>query len=335
MRPQSSLGDIKPSQRFDHTAGNYLLIGRVIKVWHRKHSADVEIIDGQGAVVGRLLGSEETEGAFSCRILERYAGYDSDLEKSFGDVTPIQKGCIVLVGFINNFKQQPVILGCLHSTKASQNVLTDFYPIYDERLAYECLKMNRLQDYFYQDGRGQIEIALHSKSFITSSNTHELDDSRNGFDYADLKVKDKSTQETVSHDDGCKPLDWLAVFRDSLDDKVSKFIKILLSATKGMFRITKDTHENKLTFIELGENGDFRVKQQLDSYIHDQSKSYTEFKVGGDGVINIEQSIDGKISTIMVTPEGISIQNSGKLLISAKDVEINAKDITVNAEKEV
>ena len=333
MRLQSSLGDVSAKQRFDHNAGCYLMVGKVERVWKRKHTADVIIINEQGAPIGKIFGSEATEGAFTCRILERYAGYDSNLQKSFGDVTPIQKGCTVLVGFINNLKEQPVILGCLHSTNPNQNNLTDFHPIYDERLAYECIKMNRLQDYFYQDGKGQIEIALHTKSFVTSSCTHELDDARDSFDYKDLRVKDKTTKDTVSYSDGAnRPLDWLAVFRDSFNDAVSGWLQFLLSATKGVFRITKDTRENKLTFIELGSNGDFRVRQQLDSYVHDEGQSYTEFKVRSDGIINIEQSVDGEKSTLLITPNGITLKNSGKLSIKAKEVELTADAITLDVE---
>ena len=126
IRNQSGLGQRVQETKKDQNMGGMLLFGTVIKVYQKNHSADVEIQNNQ---YGTLSSSDSNQGRYACRILENYAGFDSELRVSFGKVTPIQKGCGVIVGFINNFKAQPVILGCIHDVDGEKNILPSEYPL--------------------------------------------------------------------------------------------------------------------------------------------------------------------------------------------------------------
>ena len=144
IRNQASLGNSTREIRKDQNMSGMLLFGKVIKVYHKNHSADVKIMNNQH---GNLMTSERNEGKYACRILESYAGIDSDLGVSYGTVTPIQVGCYVVVGFINNYKSQPVILGCIHDSTVSK-ILPEEYPVTDTSEMYRKTILTRLQDYY-------------------------------------------------------------------------------------------------------------------------------------------------------------------------------------------
>lgn len=321
MRAQSNLGDMTQRGRKDLNMGGTLMIGKVTKVHHKWHTANVTIID-TGDVIS---SSEGVEGKYACRILERNAGYDETLKVTYGTITPIQKGDFVLVGFLRNLKSQPVILGSFHSLDMALNLLPNEYPVKGDDTKYERLTVTRTQDYNWFSGTGEFELSHHSKSFIAGS-MKDLDDSREGFGYQDLHVKDKNGNTIGLDENHFTPLDFLIVLRDKFSDAASGFLKLWASAKKGAFRISKDAGNNKLTYIELKEDNTFKIKQQLDSHVRDSSNNYTEFVVSGEGNIEINRVNGGDKTTI-------NLNNSGELKIETpQSVTVNSdKDISLNS----
>lgn len=340
MRLQSSLGDMIARDRKDLNMNGYLMVGKVIKVHHKWHTADVKIVD-TGDVIS---GSKATEGKFSCRILERYAGYDEELQVSYGEITPIQKDAFVLIGFLRNLKSQPIILGSFHSLDHALNLLPTEYPILSDNAKYERLIVSRTQDYKYYNGNGEFELSHHSKSFITSSEK-PLDDSRVGFGIDDLRVKDRNGKTLGLRKEHFKPLDILAVIRDKFDDATSGFLKLFISGQRGMFRISKDTPNNQLTFIELSEDRSFRIKQQLDSSTKDNASNFSQIRVSGSGEIEINRTNGDAITKLIInesgdiaieTPQGITVSSDNINITSNKTVSVTAPVIrTVIKNQEV
>lgn len=334
MRPQSSLGDMSTRGRQDLNMNGMLMIGKVTKVHHKWHTADVVIID-----TGNIIaGSSVTEGKFACRILERNAGYDEELGVSYGSITPIQKGDFVLVGFLRNLKSQPIILGAFHSLDSKLNLLPDEYPVKGDDTKYESLTVTRTQDYKWFSGTGELEMSHHSKAFVVGS-TRDLDDSRDGFDFEDLHVKDKNGKTIGLGEEHFTPLDFLIVLKDKFDSAVSGFLKLWVSAKKGIFRISKDARNDKLTFIELKEDNTFRIKQQLDSHVRDEAKNYTEFVIDGEGNVEINRT-NGDDKTIIhvnnsgeiniKTPQNVTVSSDNNISLKAKgSVSISADNVSM------
>lgn len=341
IRLQSSLGKTKEENRKDLNMEGVLMMGEVTKVYPKYHTADVKLVNRN---YGALMGSSSTYGKLSCKIMESFAGYDKELGVAFGKVTPIQKGCTVIVGFVGNKKAQPVILGCVHNPEILKNNLVD-YPENDSESAKNWqsyqLFMNRLYDYFFVNKEGEFELAHHSKSFVKFSG-EELDDTRaGGFSNIDLTIRNKQTGATLhSNQNTFKPFSLLAVLRDKFEDAKSTFLRLLITGNK--IRLSKDTEDN-LVFIELDENGTFRIKQQYDTPNRDESKEYSEFKLDfntGDMKFSHHTS-DGETNLSVGHNSGITLESSKEVIInavknvsitSAGTVDISAKDVNINVE---
>ena len=174
---------------------------------------------------------------------------------------------------------------------ASQNILPDRYPI-DPSDIKEYLKYLRVfpsQDYFKVDGEGNIEFALHGKSFLKIDD--DVTDNHNGTDLENLSEKDKFTHKTRTMEESKyhKPKSILFVHRDNWDDKSSKRTKIFISS-KGLLRVSRDNNDDKLTFSELHNDGSLRVKRQLDSNIFDAGRNNIEAKISDTGAFSVRKN---------------------------------------------
>lgn len=329
IRLQSSLGKVKEDTRKDLDMGGILMMGEVIKVYPKYHTADVKLVN---RTYGALVGSSSTYGKLSCKIMESFAGYDKELGVTFGKVTPIQKGCVVIIGFIGNKKAQPVILGCVHNPEVLKNNLIDYkendLDKAEEWQSYQ-LFMTRLQDYFFMNKNGEFELGHHSKSFIKFSE-EELDDTRKtGFSNINLTMRNKRTGATLWDNEAkFKPFSFLAVLRDKFDNATSTFLRLFINGRQ--LRLSKDNPEN-LVFLEIDEDGSFRIKQQYDTPQRDESKNYSEFKLDFESKsIKVIQNTDGDVTEIEVK------SNSGIILKSSKQIEVSStKDVAITSAETV
>lgn len=329
VRLQSSLGGIKRFERKDRKMEGSLHVGRVTKVHHRNHTADVVLLEHRDQIVG----SNNNEGISACRILERHAGWDSEFESFYGDSTPIQVGELVLVGFLNNYKARPIILGAFHEFENEKNPFPEEYPLdeLEQEQKFARLSVSRTQDYKLVKGNGEVELAHHSKAFLVASE-RDLDDSKEGFDYSDLSVKNKLANEVVEVPESKRPfqpLDFLVSMRDSLSN-TANFLKLWISAKTGEFRLSKIKSDNTLTTTEISEDGTFTVTRQLDSNVRGGSENYSKISLQSSGEIKIIRSIGGSDTTI-------SIDKSGEIKLSSKNsVEVSSsKDIRMSSSSRI
>ena len=329
VRLQSSLGGIQKFQRKDRKMEGSLCVGRVTKVYHKNHTADVVLLEHRDQIVG----SNINDGISACKILERHAGWDSEYESFYGDSTPIQVGELVVVGFLDNYKARPIIIGTLHEFKSEKNPFPKECPLdeMEQEQKYARLSVSRTQDYKLIKGNGEMELAHHSKAFLVSSE-RDLDDSKDGFDYSDLSVKNKLTDEVVEIPESKRPfqpLDFLISLRDSLSS-AANFLKLWISAKTGEFRLSKLKTDSTLTTLEISKDGAFTVARQLDSNVRGDSKNYSKISVQSDGEIKVIRSIEGS-NTI------ISIGKSGEIQMSSKNsVEISgSKGVTISSSERI
>ena len=314
LRKQSVLGGTERESMKDQNMGGILLFGKVIKVYQKNHSADVQLYNNN---YGSLISSEINEGKYACKILENVAGFDSQLNHYFGDISPIQPGCTVIVGFINNFKNQPVILGCIHNDQENKNILPSEYPLNEGQEIYRTAKISRLYDYFTINGDGEWELAHHSGAFITSSTTKDIDDEN--FEWNNLQLAN-SVSGHYEPSETQNPMSILS----SLNTFIGR-IRLFIKGTTGMIRLMRSVTNKKLTIMEIDDDGNFRVKLQRDSDKIDNSNSYTEVKIEMEtGNIDINSKNNGE------SKADITIDPSGKISIRAKETMNISAEKTVN-----
>lgn len=286
---QSHLGERTRVYKPGDNMNGYIAIAKVLKVHHKNSTADVQIIN-TGDI---LMGGSDTEGRYGVTISTANAHYDVDTRTSWGTIEPISKGDLVLVGFIDNMKTKPVILGSVHNINSfMNNVLPTVYPLdktrdsVSIRETLKYLKVFPSQFYSRIDGEGGVEISLPSKSFlcVTGDPTSPIDDAHDGMDHHFLSERDPMTAEIISakSENAKYPVNILFNHRTSWDDASTTWTKIFLSKT-GTLRITRDNNDNKLSYMEMDELGGICISRQLDSPIRGQSSQVSKIGITASG----------------------------------------------------
>ena len=330
MKPtlQSSLGSVRSNSINSDRVWSMgsLCLGEVLKVHNKRYTADVRLYGSSTTI----SSSSSQEGVHSCRIGVSNAGFDPIFKRPYGEIIPIQKGTIVLVGFLNNSKKKPVILRVFHNISEdtgqhnNTNILSSTYTLADDMETNKYLNISRIQDFLAIDGEGSFELSSHTKSFLVGINNKEIDEET--FDYEDLSVKD-TNQTTVSVDEAnSKPLKLLAVFRDHFLDTKTNWLRIIINPLKTAFKIAKVQQlANTLSEIEMDEEGTIRLRRQLDKNKFSGSSHYSEIVLDSKG--NIELNVKGD------SPSSIQVSNEGKISIdSNSDITIKSNCLTVTGD---
>lgn len=325
---QSALGNVTAAMRKDQSMFGYLALANVTNVYKKHSTVDVKLIRSNN----RIMGSPNNEGRFACRVLTTNAGYDYVNRLSHGVSEPMTKGQTVVVSFLDGMKSEPVIIGTIHNVDTPNNILTSKFPLNpcnsldDLKEAGKYLRVFPLQDYFKIDGLSNLEFSLHTKSFITWS--EEIDEAT---DFENLseksKIFNKTLQLPTNYQDKygfdyelySTPKNFLAVFRDSLDDAETTWTKIFVDVTKdkGAIRITRDPRNNTLSFYEINSKGVIRLKRQLDSNKRDENNSiFSEITIEENGNISITDSKGASISLI----NGVLSLDGNKVLVNGINI---------------
>lgn len=301
---QSSLGTINSTHTQQDRNWNhgYLAFGKVLNVYPKRYTADVEIFQTSD----KLHSTHEQEGRHGCKIGVSTAGFSDLYQAPYGEIIPIQRGNIVLVGFLKNTKEQPVILRVFHDTTEEvgsfnfRNILPNYFSVYSnigDILDY--LKITPIQDFLKIDRFGNIELSSHTKSFFVATESNIGDDK---FDYENLSPKfpkDKTvinplagisdlydtnstgqsyynwgddterqlSVETIHVDEKySKPKKYMAVFRDNYTDSLTNWLRVIIDAAHTSFRILKiQQANNQNTMFDITEDGTIKVRRQIDT----------------------------------------------------------------------
>lgn len=329
----------------------YLAFGTVLAVHHKRYSVDVKLINENT----KITSSDAQEGDHAAKIGVVSAGY-SELHKApYGEIQPIHQGDIVLVGFIKNSPQHPIVLKVFHNTLEDigepnyKNILPNVDSSSEDLTDY--LKITPIQDFHKIDKDGNFELSSHTKSFIIGQES-KFDEEN--FDYEDLSVKSPSEKSVIKGVTGSygltqtydlsdsstkkvgtqtiqvaekysKPKKYMAVFRDNYKDTATNWLRFVIDSSKTAFKIIKAQQKaNKTTYMELGEDGSTTLKRQLDTRVikGNPTKIYTNIAVDAGGKITIE-TIDKtkkvQKSTTTSTPEIIKDEQESSTAAQAKD----------------
>ena len=175
-----------------------LAFGEVIKVHKKRYTADVRIIKTQD----EFVSPDNVEGRYACQIGVSLAGFNSTYQMPYGEIVPIHAGDIVLVGFLNNTSDQPIILRVFHDTTEDvgdanyRNILPNSDSSGD---ITDYLKIMPIQDYVKIKENGDFEKVSHTKSFIIGT---EEQINPETFDFENLTVKFPTDKTVINSNAG-------------------------------------------------------------------------------------------------------------------------------------
>lgn len=336
---QSSLGEVTSNKTMKDRNWNrgYLAFGKVLHVHPKRYTADVQIYGTNDVIVS----AKDQEGRHACRIGVSNAGYSEKYKKAYGEIVPIEKGSIVLVGFLKNSKEKPVILRVFHNIAEElgesnfKNMLDAMYASETDDSVDRYLNISKIQDFVTVDSEGNFEIASHTKSFFVGKE-RAMDDEC--FDFEDLEIKNPD-QTTRSVDERySKPKKYIAVFRDNFKDSLTNWLKIIVDATKTSFRLAKlQQSDNKSTYLEVDQNGAFKVRRQLDTKSFEGSKHYAEITISSQGKIECKfTGATRSVFTINSDGSEVRLETTDPInIISEQDILVKGDNINIIAEQDV
>ena len=319
---QSSLGRVaNNSTKKDRSWNNgYLAFGKILKIHYKRNTADVKLLK----MSDTLMSEVEQEGKHACRIAVQSAGVDKEFKEPYGEIIPLQKGMIVLVAFLKNTKEKPVIIRAFHDISEDdgainyENILPS-QEIPETNIAemFRYTNISRVQDVYTVDGVGNHEFSLHSKSFFVAKDGSFDEET---FDYEDLSTKNKKTNKTVYIPERKSfPLKFLACFRDNYTDGETNWLRMIVDAAKTSFRLAKQQQKlDMLTSIEIAEDGTFKLRRQCDTMTFDSGSDYVEIKISPEADVTVTKEKAGKVTTIKVNEEGVNLTTDEKVSCNAK-----------------
>lgn len=339
-RLQSSLGEVTSVKTKKDRNWNmgYLAIGKVLRVHPKRYTADVQIYGDNDFAAS----TRDQEGRHSCWIGVGNAGYDDKFGASYGQISSIKAGTIVLVGFIRNLGDKPVIIKVFHNTEEElgednlKNNLDSKYQSATDGAMHSSVNVMPNQDFMHVDDDGDFEIASHTKSFIVGKERF-MDDEY--YDFENLSVKNKNRQAVTVEEKYSKPKKYMAVFRDNFADNVTNWLKLIIDSAKTSFRLAKLQQEaNQSTYMELDQEGTFRLRRQLDTKAFGEATQYADLsmdKTGKTELMFTAQTPNGEVSTTTITVHsdgtGITVKTTDNIKVETdKDIDINCQNMRVN-----
>ena len=245
-----------------------LALGEVIKIHHKRYTADVRIIKTQDS----YTSPDNVEGRYACQIGVSMAGFNDTYQMPYGEILPIYVGDRVLAGFLDNAADKPIILRVFHDITEDvgdtnyRNILPNSDNESDSDSVTDYLKIMPIQDYVKIKENGDFEKVSHTKSFIVGTE-EEIDTET--FDFEDLSVKFPTDKTIINPNAGVstaydpfttslspddvsgevktvhvkenysKPKTYLAVFRDKFNDTVTNWLRFIINAARTSFRLVQ------------------------------------------------------------------------------------------------
>lgn len=345
---QPSLGRMNGNYKPNDSIGGYLALAKVIKIHHKHNTVDLQIVKTNNSITS----TEENEGRFGARVAVSSAHFNRELMSSSGVVEPILEGQLVILAFLDGLKNEPIVLGSFHETWTMEhNVMTDKYPLRpkedmdDFRESQKYLRVTPSQFYHRIDGIGAVEMSHPSRSFMIIDPDFKdiITDGHTTFDHNDLSEKDPYTGKVRSArlEESLRPVKMLFVHRSSFDDADTTWSKFILNQS-GSWRITRDNHDDTLSYTEMSEEGKHTYRRQMDSSEHGEGEKYSEIIVDVDGSTKVSRVIEGKSTSIEIDKDNniilkhesgsyFKMSENGDIIIDASNnVVIRGSNILLN-----
>lgn len=358
MRLQSSLGSVVNTSTRNDRVWNMgaLSIGRVTKVHYKRYTADVDLYPSAlGPTKTTIMSDPNKEGRNACRIMCTKGGFDPKTGKAYGQIMPIYVGDIVVVGFLDNNRGTPVILGVLNDTNEEVGTINEHNMLTNDNTLLDSFEQGRqtdltpTQDFRTIDGQGNFQLYSHTHSFLIGTNRRTIDPE--SYHYSSLDIRnpdgtvvniddyDASLDEQGDDEDDFgntsrnlhNPLQILACFMKQTSTDVLDSLRIWIDSAKSVFRIAQvDSSFNNLSTFFIDEDGSIHIRRQLDttSFSPVDSVNYSEMVIYKNGDICFDVSTGD-------TPIKLYLSGGRVSIISDKDIELDGDGLSVHSSVDV
>lgn len=292
VRRQASLGTEFERLYNEDANIDRLLLAKVTNINYRYNTVDAQAISGNLGV-----NKSGQQGRYSAKLPVEFSGRTLD-GKPYGQITPIEIGSLVLLGFINKSKGNPIVISVYNSSEESYELSRAPFSNADYR--DEDLKQQSKHKFTvypsltYEDidGNGNRTVSFTGKSFITidGDSVPEMSGvNDDAFNYEDLDSSHYYSGELIEPTSKNAPT---ILFKHTGDrfDKSGEIVEdphalMLFIDQDGTYRtsIVKDG-EDWRTYTELDSNGEYTIRRQNDSNLVGKGDNYHELKVGEDGI---------------------------------------------------
>lgn len=325
FRLQSGMG-VKLVKKTSHTAKiSKIELGRVTKVNY------------QNGRVGFILLTLKSDKSFSSAtntytaMLPMSMAGRNNYGKAYGDIKPVRKGDIILVGFVDSKAYMPMVLGIYPDEEINKELTRanskDLDPnsVYDYALANASYKVYPDQTYDFHDGYGTRILSFSGHSFIVvdakpTSNEHlehKTDDGNRGLDYTDLPSSYLGNKELVEPVSDKAP-EIIFKHQGIVDNKGKKdtHALYLYISQDGTYRVSQmKTDEDWRTYFEI-KNSKIHLVRQKNSKsfggLDTDNLQSSEVSINEDGNVVLRNHTMG----IIIEPNGIYDLAGHLLLVS-------------------
>ncbi|AFV80925.1 glycerophosphoryl diester phosphodiesterase [Staphylococcus phage vB_SauM_Remus] len=293
VRLQSSLG--RSLKKIDSEELNVkgLLLGTVSKINYKYQTVEVKI---NSLTLGH---NPSDDGKLAVPYPKDYVGRTPE-GSVYGSNTLITEGTTVLLGFINDDINYPIILAIYGNTEANQLINTN--PLEggkmsnDDVYKYSSALYSILPDltYTYKDGEGTSIKTFNGKSFlsITSGDKEKplSSDFYTGTEYQDLFPSYYSNKNLIEPRIQKAPnmlFKHQGLYFD--DGSEDNHVTTLFISEKGDVRASVlDKSTQKRTTQEMSHDGSYRVIKQDDDLLLDSAQVWVEFGINDNNVFYIK-----------------------------------------------
>src|SRR5437763_7475263 len=313
MRFQASMGKEVTRKYKDGKNMVRLSLARVTKVNYKYNTVEVIIIQGKNSTAK----NPNDNGRYSARLPVQFGGQTPD-GKVYGTNTLVTNGALVLIGFLEGHKDNPIVLN-IYGEADNQSMLTRTTftgaDESDEELQAELWQLFTLypsMTYKNIDGHGNQEVTFPGKTFFYASADDDMVNDA-FFDYDHLPSSSYANGDLIEPTVPDAP-NMLFVHQGVYDKhRVTFFIK-----SDGTVRMGSRHADGKgVTFYQLGTDGSFRIQQSKDTVDpEDKSSNFSAMSIEDDGTVLL-QAGEHKLT---IGPSGITFDGG---TISGGNVDIS------------
>ncbi|MCB5366913.1 coiled-coil domain-containing protein [Collinsella aerofaciens] len=311
IRFQSQLG--KELKRLYKEGNNVvrLSLARVTKVNYKYNTVEVITTLHKNSTTK----NPNDNGRYSARLPITFGGRTPN-GKVYGTNTLVTVGSLVLIGFLEGRKDNPIVLN-IYGEPDNQSLLTrtsltsaDESDEAIQRELWQLFSLYPSMTYRNIDGRGNQEITFSGKSFVYTTDTDQdnayVNDS--GFDYDHLPSSRYANGELIEPVSPNAPTVLYVHQAIYGDHRVTFFIK-----SDGTVRLaSRHTTGQGITFQELKTDGTFSIVQKKDTTDPEEdSKVFSKIEISQNGNIVLQTPAH----KLEITPSGLLYD--GKPLSSA------------------
>lgn len=296
IRRQASLGTEFSRVYSEDSNQLRMILARVTKVNFRYNTVD--IISVSGKLKSDKNGKEQ--GRFSAKLPVQFAGRTVE-GKPYGQTTPITVGSLVLVGFIDGQKSQPVVISIYNESDEAKDISRS--PIAGETFPNEMMTKDTQHQFTVYpsltykdiDGHGNITLSFTGKSFLATDSDIDpeianLTDDGHGTNYEELDSSYYYTGELIQPKDNKAPS---ILFRHSGniinkdgEEVEDSHVTMMNLSQDGTYRVSVlREDEDWRSFLELGSDGKIKLRRQNDSKALNQGEEYSEISLEEQGII--------------------------------------------------